>query len=73
MLWVIPIGVVPGGHGVPSGTDMGLDAGQAANAQFGPVRSTAEPSGQSFASSVQAMGLGVGLGICGIAGQFNAR
>ena len=38
--------------------------GQAANSQFGPVRPTAEPSGQSFASIVQAVGAGcLGIGM----------
>ena len=39
---------------VPSGAG-GTTAGQAANSHFGPVRPTDEPSGQTLASSVQAV------------------
>lgn len=39
-----------------------LAAGQGANSQLGPVRPTAEPSGQIFASCVQAVGFGSPLG-----------
>lgn len=40
----------------------GVEPGHGANSQFGPVLPTALPSGQIFASSVQAFGVGVGLG-----------
>jgi hypothetical protein len=36
--------------------------GHGANSQFGPVRPTLVPSGQTFASVLQATGLGPGVG-----------
>jgi len=43
---------------VASGSGVGVASVQAANSQFGPVRPTDVPSGQIFASMVQAFEIG---------------